>query len=57
MDQLLDMEALNKLTPEQQDKVLQGVRQQAAIMQAQNLITVSFSWGFEVVRGTVWFLE
>lgn len=41
MDQLLDMEALNKLTPEQQEKVIQGVRQQAAIMQAQNLITVS----------------
>jgi import inner membrane translocase subunit TIM13 len=39
MDQLLDMEALNKLTPEQQEKVLQGVRQQAAIMHAQTLIT------------------
>lgn len=42
MDQLLDPEALDKLTPEQQEKVLQGVRQQAAIMHAQNLITVSF---------------
>lgn len=40
MDQLLDTEALNKLTPEQQEKVIQGVRQQAAIMQAQSLITV-----------------
>ncbi|KAI6181462.1 Adenosylhomocysteinase [Aphelenchoides besseyi] len=36
---LLDLEALNKLTPEQQEKVLQGVRQQAAILHAQTLIT------------------
>ena len=40
MEQLLDMEQLNKLTPEQQEKVLAGVRQQAAIMHAQTLITV-----------------
>jgi hypothetical protein len=43
MDQLLDVDALNKLTPEQQEKVIQGVRQQAAIMHAQNLITVNFA--------------
>ncbi|KAI6225397.1 Mitochondrial import inner membrane translocase subunit [Aphelenchoides fujianensis] len=39
MEQLLDLDALNKLTPEQQEKVLQGVRQQAAILHAQTLIT------------------
>ncbi|KAI6183215.1 Mitochondrial import inner membrane translocase subunit [Aphelenchoides bicaudatus] len=39
MESLLDLEALEKLTPEQREKVVQGVRQQAAIMQAQNLIT------------------
>ncbi|CAD5212174.1 unnamed protein product [Bursaphelenchus xylophilus] len=39
MDQLLDMEQLNKLTPEQQEKVIQGVRQQAAIVHAQSLIS------------------
>jgi hypothetical protein len=44
MDQLLDLEALNKLTPEQQEKVIQGVRQQAAIVHAQNLITVWFGF-------------
>lgn len=42
MDQLLDMEQLNKLTPDQQEKVIQGVRQQAAIAHAQSLISVSF---------------
>uniref|UniRef100_A0A1I7WY73 Mitochondrial import inner membrane translocase subunit n=1 Tax=Heterorhabditis bacteriophora TaxID=37862 RepID=A0A1I7WY73_HETBA len=39
MDQLLDMETLKKLTPEQQEQVIAGVKQQAAIANAQNLIT------------------
>ncbi|VDM63811.1 unnamed protein product [Angiostrongylus costaricensis] len=39
MDQLLDMEALKKLSPEQQQQVIAGVKQQAAIANAQNLIT------------------
>ncbi|MFH4981821.1 hypothetical protein AB6A40_008530 [Gnathostoma spinigerum] len=39
MDQLLDLEALKKLTPEQQNEVIAGVKQQAAIANAQNLIT------------------
>ncbi|VDK64313.1 unnamed protein product [Anisakis simplex] len=39
MDQLLDMETLQKLTPEQQSQVIAGVKQQAAIMNAQSLIT------------------
>lgn len=42
MDQLLDLETLKKLTPEQQNQVIAGVKQQAAIMNAQSLITVSF---------------
>lgn len=41
MDQLLDLETLKKLTPEQQEQVIAGVKQQAAIANAQNLITVS----------------
>ena len=40
MDQLLDIESLKKLTPEQQEQVIAGVKQQAAISNAQNLITV-----------------
>ncbi|KHJ90185.1 Tim10/DDP family zinc finger [Oesophagostomum dentatum] len=39
MDQLLDLETLKKLTPEQQQQVIAGVKQQAAIANAQNLIT------------------
>uniref|UniRef100_A0AC34QF90 Tim10-like domain-containing protein n=1 Tax=Panagrolaimus sp. JU765 TaxID=591449 RepID=A0AC34QF90_9BILA len=39
MDQLLDIETLKKLTPEQQNQVIAGVKQQAAIVNAQNLIT------------------
>ncbi|KAE9551122.1 hypothetical protein FO519_005657 [Halicephalobus sp. NKZ332] len=39
MDQLLDIETLKKLTPEQQTQVIAGVKQQAAIANAQNLIT------------------
>uniref|UniRef100_A0A915AHB6 Mitochondrial import inner membrane translocase subunit n=1 Tax=Parascaris univalens TaxID=6257 RepID=A0A915AHB6_PARUN len=39
MDQLLDLETLKKLTPEQQNQVIAGVKQQAAIMNAQSLIT------------------
>ncbi|KJH53228.1 Tim10/DDP family zinc finger [Dictyocaulus viviparus] len=39
MDQLLDIEALKKLTPEQQQQVIAGVKQQAALANAQNLIT------------------
>lgn len=42
MDQLLDLETLKKLTPEQQQQVIAGVKQQAAIANAQNLITVYF---------------
>jgi len=34
----LDVEALNKMTPDQQEQVLKSVRQQAAIMHAQTLI-------------------
>ena len=48
MDQLLDMETLKKLTPEQQNQVIAGVKQQAAIANAQNLITVSSYIGFNV---------
>ncbi|KAK6023711.1 Tim10/DDP family zinc finger [Ostertagia ostertagi] len=39
MDQLLDLEALKQLTPEKQQQVIQAVKQQAAIANAQNLIT------------------
>lgn len=42
MDQLLDLETLKKLTPEQQEQVLAGVKQQAALANAQNLITVCY---------------
>lgn len=41
MEQLMDLEALRKLTPEQQEQVIAGVKQQAAIANAQNLITAS----------------
>lgn len=41
MEQLLDMETLKQLTPEKQQQVIQAVKQQAAIANAQNLITVS----------------
>ncbi|VDK80789.1 unnamed protein product [Cylicostephanus goldi] len=44
MDQLLDLETLKKLTPEQQQQVIAGVKQQAAIANAQNLITVSVAF-------------
>uniref|UniRef100_A0A158R417 Mitochondrial import inner membrane translocase subunit n=1 Tax=Syphacia muris TaxID=451379 RepID=A0A158R417_9BILA len=39
MEELLDLEKLKSLTPEQQDQVIMGVKQQAAIANAQNLIT------------------
>ncbi|VDP14871.1 unnamed protein product [Heligmosomoides polygyrus] len=39
MEQLLDMETLKQLTPEKQQQVIQAVKQQAAIANAQNLIT------------------
>ncbi|CAI4227613.1 unnamed protein product [Auanema sp. JU1783] len=39
MDQLLDLEQLQKLSPEQREQVIAGVKQQAAISNAQNLIT------------------
>lgn len=42
MDQLLDVETLKKLSPEQQEQVISGVKQQAALANAQNLVTVSF---------------
>lgn len=41
MDELLDLESLKKLTPTQQEQVIAGVKQQAAITNAQNLITVT----------------
>lgn len=41
MEQLLDVESLKKLTPEQQKSLISGVKQQAAILNAQNMITVS----------------
>lgn len=44
---MLDMETLKKLTPEQQDQVLAGVRQQAALANAQNLVTVRRRIGWE----------
>ncbi len=40
MDQLLDLETLKKLSPEQQNQVIAGVKQQAALANAQSLITV-----------------
>lgn len=40
MEELLDLEKLKSLTPEQQDQVIMGVKQHAAITNAQNLITV-----------------
>ncbi|CAJ0944462.1 unnamed protein product, partial [Mesorhabditis belari] len=39
MEQLMDIEQLKKLSPEQQEQVILGVKQQAAIANAQNLIT------------------
>lgn len=42
MDQLLDVESLKKLTPEQKNQVISGIKQQAAIENAQQLITVCF---------------
>jgi len=42
MDTLLDMDTLKKYTPEQQQQILSGIRQQAAIASAQNIITVRF---------------
>ncbi|CAJ0577548.1 unnamed protein product, partial [Mesorhabditis spiculigera] len=39
MDQLLDIEQLQKLTPQQQEQVIAGVKQQAALANAQSLIT------------------
>lgn len=42
MDQLLDVESLKKLTPDQQSKVISGIKQEAALANAQNLITVIF---------------
>ncbi|CAB3407270.1 unnamed protein product [Caenorhabditis bovis] len=39
MDQLLDVETLKKLSPEQQEQVIAGVKQQAALSNAQNLVT------------------
>uniref|UniRef100_A0AC34FQH6 Mitochondrial import inner membrane translocase subunit n=2 Tax=Panagrolaimus TaxID=55784 RepID=A0AC34FQH6_9BILA len=39
MEQLMDVEQLKKLTPEQQNQLIAGVKQQAAILNAQNLIT------------------
>lgn len=41
MEHVLDMESLKKLTPEQQKTLISGVKQQAAILNAQNMITVS----------------
>lgn len=43
METLLDTESLKKYTPEQQQHILAGIRQQAAIASAQNIITVSTS--------------
>lgn len=40
MEELMDIEQLKKLTPAQQEQVIAGVKQQAAIANAQNLITV-----------------
>ncbi|KAF8366569.1 tin-13 [Pristionchus pacificus] len=39
MEELMDIEQLKKLTPAQQEQVIAGVKQQAAIANAQNLIT------------------
>uniref|UniRef100_A0A8R1HPD4 Mitochondrial import inner membrane translocase subunit n=1 Tax=Caenorhabditis japonica TaxID=281687 RepID=A0A8R1HPD4_CAEJA len=39
MDQLLDVETLKNLSPEQQEQVISGVKQQAALANAQNLVT------------------
>lgn len=41
MEHVLDLESLKKLTPEQQKTLISGVKQQAAILNAQNMITVS----------------
>lgn len=41
MEHVLDVESLKKLTPEQQKTLISGVKQQAAILNAQNMITVS----------------
>uniref|UniRef100_A0A7E4VBT4 Mitochondrial import inner membrane translocase subunit n=1 Tax=Panagrellus redivivus TaxID=6233 RepID=A0A7E4VBT4_PANRE len=39
MDGLMDLEQLKNLSPQQQEQVLAGVKQQAAIANAQNLVT------------------
>ncbi|VDN37291.1 unnamed protein product [Gongylonema pulchrum] len=39
MEHVLDVDALKKLTPEQQRNLISGVKQQAAILNAQNMIT------------------
>ncbi|VDK79125.1 unnamed protein product [Onchocerca ochengi] len=39
MEHVLDLESLKKLTPEQQKTLISGVKQQAAILNAQNMIT------------------
>ncbi|EJW87113.1 hypothetical protein WUBG_01976 [Wuchereria bancrofti] len=39
MEQILDVESLKKLTPEQQKTLISGVKQQAAILNAQNMVT------------------
>ncbi|CAD6184483.1 unnamed protein product [Caenorhabditis auriculariae] len=36
---MLDVDALKKLSPEQQEQVITGVKQQAALANAQNLVT------------------
>lgn len=40
MDQLLDVETIKKLTPDQQTKVLTSIKQEAAIASAQGIIAV-----------------
>ena len=42
----MDVETLKKLTPEQQNQLIAGVKQQAAILNAQNLITVSATFSY-----------
>lgn len=40
MDEQVDLEALKKLTPEQQNQLISGLKQQVAVLNAQAIIGV-----------------
>lgn len=50
MDELINLDALKKLTPDEQNNLIAGMKQQAALLNAQNLITVSCQYITLVIR-------